>query len=88
MPCLEWILGAKRRNKQHNESNVFYLFYFGLIARTGELLDLCREKIDMLVVNKAIQESLEGWDGAALVEWACADSPLLQDDANGKNSPC
>ncbi|XP_033624242.1 probable indole-3-acetic acid-amido synthetase GH3.9 isoform X1 [Asterias rubens] len=48
--------------------------------RTGELLNLRSEKIDVLVVNKAIQESLEGWDGATLVEWTCAESPLLYED--------
>ena len=64
---------------------MFYVFYFGLISRTGELLNLRSEKINVLVVNKAIQESLEGWDGATLVEWACAESPLMHDDKNGNN---
>ena len=56
------------------------MVYFVLISRTGELLNLRSEKIDVLVVNKAIQESLEGWDGATLVEWTCAESPLLYED--------
>ncbi|XP_071788390.1 uncharacterized protein [Asterias amurensis] len=56
---------------------------FTVAYRTGELLNLRSEKIDVLVVNKAIQESLEGWDGATLVEWTCAESPLLHDDKNG-----
>ena len=59
------------------------MVYFVLISRTGELLNLRSEKIDVLVVNKAIQESLEGWDGATLVEWTCAESPLLYEDKNG-----
>ncbi|XP_033624239.1 GH3 domain-containing protein-like isoform X1 [Asterias rubens] len=53
-----------------------------VMYRTGELLNLRSEKINVLVVNKAIQESLEGWDGATLVEWACAESPLMHDDKN------
>ncbi|XP_033624241.1 probable indole-3-acetic acid-amido synthetase GH3.9 [Asterias rubens] len=55
---------------------------FTVSYRTGELLNLRSEKIDVLVVNKAIQESLEGWDGATLVEWTCAESPLLYEDKN------
>ncbi|XP_071788237.1 uncharacterized protein [Asterias amurensis] len=55
---------------------------FTVMYRTGELLNLRSEKIDVVVVNKAIQESLEGWDGAALVEWTCAESPLLYEDKN------
>ena len=51
--------------------------------RTGELLNLRSEKIDKLVVDNAIQESLAGWTGATLVEWTCAESPLLYDDTDG-----
>ncbi|XP_038058279.1 GH3 domain-containing protein-like isoform X2 [Patiria miniata] len=49
--------------------------------RTGELLNLRSEKIDKLVVNNAIQESLTSWQGATLVEWTCAESPLMYGDA-------
>ncbi|XP_038058034.1 GH3 domain-containing protein-like [Patiria miniata] len=48
--------------------------------RTGELLNLRSEKIDKVVVNNAIQESLTSWPGATLVEWTCAESPLMYGD--------
>ena len=46
-------------------------------------MNLRSEKIDVLVVNNAIQESLAGWTGANLVEWACAESPLMYEDKDG-----
>ncbi|XP_038058033.1 indole-3-acetic acid-amido synthetase GH3.4-like [Patiria miniata] len=48
--------------------------------RTGELLNLRSEKLDKLVVNNAIQESLTSWPGATLVDWTCAESPLMYGD--------
>ncbi|XP_022106526.1 GH3 domain-containing protein-like, partial [Acanthaster planci] len=51
--------------------------------RTGELLNLRSEKIDKLVVNNAIQESLGNWPGVTLVEWTCAESPLMYGDQEG-----
>ncbi|XP_022106550.1 GH3 domain-containing protein-like [Acanthaster planci] len=51
--------------------------------RTGELLNLRSEKIDKHVVNNAIQESLGNWPGVTLVEWTCAESPLLYEDQDG-----
>ncbi|XP_022106549.1 probable indole-3-acetic acid-amido synthetase GH3.8 isoform X2 [Acanthaster planci] len=51
--------------------------------RTGELLNLRSEKINKLVVNNAIQESLGNWPGVTLVEWTCAESPLLYEDQDG-----
>ncbi|XP_038058031.1 GH3 domain-containing protein-like [Patiria miniata] len=51
--------------------------------RTGELLNLRSEKIDKVVVNNAIQESLTSWPGATLVDWTCAESPLMYEDQEG-----
>ena len=60
--------------------------YFEFLPRfrTGELLNLRSEKIDKLVVTKAIDESLESWSGATLVEWTCAESTLLYGDEESK----
>ena len=52
--------------------------------RTGELLNLRSEKIDKLVVDNAVQESLAGWHQAKLVDWTCAESPLMYDDTEGR----
>ena len=51
-------------------------------------MNLRSEKIDILVVNNAIQECLTGWTGASLVEWACAESPLMYEDSDGKHLTC
>ncbi|XP_022106476.1 GH3 domain-containing protein-like [Acanthaster planci] len=48
--------------------------------RTGELFNLRSEKVDRLVVGTAIQETLESWPGVTLVEWTCAESPLIYGD--------
>ncbi len=45
--------------------------------RTGELLNLRSEKIDVGVVSSAIEQTICNWTEAKLVDWICADSPLL-----------
>ncbi|XP_033624240.1 probable indole-3-acetic acid-amido synthetase GH3.8 isoform X2 [Asterias rubens] len=48
--------------------------------RTGELLNLRSEKIDVLVVNNAVQDLLAGLKETSLIEWTCAESTLMYDD--------
>ncbi|XP_071789171.1 uncharacterized protein [Asterias amurensis] len=48
--------------------------------RTGELLNLRSEKIDVLVVNNAVQDLLAGLNETSLIEWTCAESTLMYDD--------
>ncbi|XP_038051191.1 probable indole-3-acetic acid-amido synthetase GH3.9 [Patiria miniata] len=45
--------------------------------RTGELLNLNGEKIDVNLMFTVIRETVAGWPLRALVDWTCAESPLL-----------
>ena len=54
-----------------------YSLYFFPKHRTGELLNLRGEKIDINLVSTVISETVIGWPQRTLVDWTCADSPLL-----------
>ncbi|XP_033639949.1 probable indole-3-acetic acid-amido synthetase GH3.9 [Asterias rubens] len=51
--------------------------------RTGELLNLRSEKIDVGVACSAIEQTVSNWSDANLVDWTCADSPLLHEGSKG-----
>ena len=53
---------------------------YSIEYRTGELLNLRSEKIDVLVVNNAVQDLLAGLKETSLIEWTCAESTLMYDD--------